>query len=93
MQASTDNHTELVENFVPQPMFQWLAPDESKSSFVPYYLDKQQEDNLSIDILQLYQKLLPTKESYERRLKFVKKMEKLLNSEWPDHDIKAHVFG
>ncbi|CEI93391.1 hypothetical protein RMCBS344292_07625 [Rhizopus microsporus] len=93
MQASTDNYTELVENFVPQPMFQCLAPDESKSPFVPYYLDKQQEDNLSIDILQLYQKLLPTKESYERRLKFVKKMEKLLNSEWPDHDIKAHVFG
>lgn len=55
MQASTDNYTELVENFVPQPMFQCLAPDESKSSFVPYFLDKQQEDNLSIDILQLYQ--------------------------------------
>lgn len=38
-------------------------------------------------------RLLPSKESYERRVKFVKKVERLLNSEWPDHDIKPNVFG
>ncbi|KAI8351155.1 hypothetical protein BD560DRAFT_409380 [Blakeslea trispora] len=70
-----------------------LAADESDSSFVPYALNIQQEDNLSIDIIQLYNDLLPTKESYDRRTKFVKSMERLLNNEWPDHDIKANVFG
>ncbi|KAI9359879.1 hypothetical protein BD770DRAFT_471696 [Pilaira anomala] len=69
-----------------------LAPKES-DSFTPYVLEPQQEDNVSIDMIKLYQDLLPRKESNDRRIKFVKLMDKLMNTEWPDHDIKAHVFG
>ncbi|KAG1453150.1 hypothetical protein G6F46_009486 [Rhizopus delemar] len=93
MQASIVNEISVDSQPSNQPMNHCPAPDESNNSFIPYCLDKQQEDNLSIDIIQLYQKLLPSKESYEKRTKFVKKMEKLLNSEWPDHDIKPNVFG
>jgi hypothetical protein len=31
------------------------APDESYNSFIPYVLDPQKEDNISIDMLSLYQ--------------------------------------
>ena len=31
-----------------------LATDESTSPLIPYVLDIQQEDNLSIDVIQLY---------------------------------------
>ncbi|KAI9257476.1 hypothetical protein EDC94DRAFT_614534 [Helicostylum pulchrum] len=44
-------------------------------------------------MIKLYQELLPKKESHDRRIKFVKLMDRLMNTEWPDHDIKAHVFG
>ncbi|OBZ81971.1 Poly(A) RNA polymerase cid13 [Choanephora cucurbitarum] len=70
-----------------------LATDESTSPLIPYVLDIQQEDNLSIDVIQLYNDLLPSKESHDRRTKFVSLMERLLNNEWPDHEIKANVFG
>lgn len=60
---------------------------------VPYNLDQQQEDTVSIDIIRLYQTLLPSKDSCERRARFVKKTEMLLNSEWPNCDIKPNVFG
>ena len=37
--------------------------------------------------------LLPSDESEERRSKLVKKLERILNDEWPGEDIKVHVFG
>ena len=42
---------------------------------------------------QLYQKLLPSQESERRRTRLVEKLEKILNDEWPGHDIKVNVFG
>ncbi|KAI8890721.1 hypothetical protein K501DRAFT_328309 [Backusella circina FSU 941] len=60
---------------------------------IPYVLTQQDEDNITIDMINLYEALLPNKESHDRRTKFVKKIERLLNNEWPDHGIKAHVFG
>ncbi|CAO3613552.1 unnamed protein product [Mucor hiemalis] len=44
-------------------------------------------------MIKLYQELLPNKESHDRRVEFVKLMERLMNKEWPDNDIRAHVFG
>jgi hypothetical protein len=69
MQASTDSldntvelntgsRTEQVESSLarlPAP-----APDESKTdSFIPYTLDTQQEDNLSISMIKLYEVCYP----------------------------------
>lgn len=81
MQAS--NHDIIIEN----------TPVHTSLQSVPYLLDVQDEDSITIDIIRLYQELLPSKESHDRRIRFVKKMERLLNHEWPNHDIKAHVFG
>ncbi|KAG2233613.1 hypothetical protein INT48_001866 [Thamnidium elegans] len=103
MQASNDKPTiesdehelvqqeEKVSNVPSQSVEQ--VPTESYNSFTPYVLEPQQEDNISIDMIKLYQELLPKKESHDRRVKFVKLMDRLMNTEWPDHDIKAHVFG
>ncbi|CAI2174384.1 12195_t:CDS:2 [Funneliformis geosporum] len=51
------------------------------------------EDSLTKEILLLYQSLLPTKDSDYKRKDFADKIEKLLNEEWPGHDIKVHMFG
>ncbi|RUS27110.1 hypothetical protein BC938DRAFT_483702 [Jimgerdemannia flammicorona] len=60
---------------------------------IPITLPWNQEDNLSVQMLQLFESLLPTAESHERRREFVAKIEHILNIEWPGHDIKVHLFG
>ncbi|CEP12885.1 hypothetical protein [Parasitella parasitica] len=84
----------LDDSSINDPSANSPAFDESKDfSKPPFVLESQQEDNLSIDIIKLYQNLLPSKDSYDKRIKFVNRVEHLLNEEWPDHDIKANVFG
>ncbi|KAJ6257594.1 hypothetical protein Dda_7379 [Drechslerella dactyloides] len=56
-------------------------------------LSKEDEDKLTADMEKLYGDLLPSDESNERRRKFLAKLEKLLNDEWPGHEIKVHPFG
>ncbi|KAK6342969.1 hypothetical protein TWF718_008349 [Orbilia javanica] len=51
------------------------------------------EEKLTADLEKLYSELLPSEESNERRRKFLEKLEKLLNDEWPGHDIKVRPFG
>ncbi|KAI8870615.1 hypothetical protein GQ42DRAFT_145682 [Ramicandelaber brevisporus] len=49
---------------------------------------------LTSQIVKLYnERLLPSRESTERRRKFVDKLEGIIKSEWPDHDIQLHLFG
>lgn len=59
----------------------------------PLVLDRIFEDNLSVEMLSLYEELLPTRESHERRSRLISKIECLLNTEWPDRDIQVHLFG
>ncbi|KAI9706786.1 MAG: hypothetical protein M1820_004757 [Bogoriella megaspora] len=56
-------------------------------------LDPVEEDKLSGDMRELYDRLKPTEESIEARSKLVQKLETLLNRQWPGRDIKVHVFG
>lgn len=56
-------------------------------------LEPHEEDKLSGDMRELYDRLLPSDESEERRAKLIKKLEKILNDEWPGNDIKVNVFG
>lgn len=56
-------------------------------------LDPAEEEKLSGDMRELYDRLLPSAASEERRMKFVQKLETLLNSQWPGNEIKVHVFG
>lgn len=56
-------------------------------------LEPEDEEKLTGDMRELYNRLLPSEESDHRRAQFVRKLENLLNSKWPGNDIKVHVFG
>ncbi|KAF2804029.1 uncharacterized protein BDZ99DRAFT_452531 [Mytilinidion resinicola] len=56
-------------------------------------LDPHEEKKLSGDMRELYDRILPTPESEQRRVKFVQKLENLLRREWPGYEFKVHVFG
>lgn len=56
-------------------------------------LDPEEERRLTADIMDLYDRLLPSAESDDRRRQLIRKLEKLFNEQWPGHEIKANVFG
>lgn len=56
-------------------------------------LSDDEERKLTTDMRELYDRLLPTPESEQKRRRLVEKLEHLFNTEWPGHDIKVHVFG
>jgi DNA polymerase sigma len=56
-------------------------------------LAPEQEAKLTKDMLDLFEVLKPDSGSNERRRRFLVKLERLLNDEWPGHDIKVHAFG
>ena len=57
------------------------------------YLNPTEEEKLSGDMRELYDRLLPSNESDRRRADFVLKLERMLNQQWSDSNIKVHVFG
>ncbi|KAI9866314.1 MAG: hypothetical protein M1813_001436 [Trichoglossum hirsutum] len=56
-------------------------------------LNPEEEKSLTQAMKDLYQRLLPSPESDDRRARFVQKLEKLLNDQWPGNDIQVKVFG
>ena len=56
-------------------------------------LEPDEQEKLSGDMRELYDRLLPSQESEERRALLVTKLQKMLNEEWPGNDIRVHVFG
>ncbi|KAJ5146030.1 PAP/25A-associated [Penicillium bovifimosum] len=56
-------------------------------------LDPEEEKKLTADIMDLYDRLLPSAESDDRRRQLIRKLEKLFNDQWPGHNIKANIFG
>jgi hypothetical protein len=56
-------------------------------------LNPDEEEKLSGDMRELYGRLLPSRESEDRRARFVEKLDKILNEQWPGNDIGVHVFG
>lgn len=56
-------------------------------------LNPDEEGKLSGDMRELYDRLLPTTESEERRRQFIQKLENILSTEWRDHKFQVHVFG
>lgn len=66
-----------------------LPPDkEPKKSLQPH-----EDDKLSGDMRELYDRLLPSQESEERRSKLLTKLQGILDNEWPDGRIRVNVFG
>lgn len=72
-----------------------LGPDKLEPELAPLKqkLSPAEDDKLSGDMRELYDRLLPSEESENRRRRLVRKLEKLLNDRWPGHDITVHVFG
>ncbi|KAI9641640.1 hypothetical protein NHQ30_009494 [Ciborinia camelliae] len=67
--------------------------EQLKDSDVKSKLSEDEERKLSTDMRELYDRLLPTAETDDRRRKLVLKLEDMFNNEWPGHDIRVHVFG
>lgn len=68
-----------------------LLPEEKEG--LKEKLTPEEEEKLSGDMREMYDRLLPSAESDNRRKQLVKKLEKLLNNQWPGSNIKVHVFG
>ncbi|KAK5174588.1 uncharacterized protein LTR77_001669 [Saxophila tyrrhenica] len=56
-------------------------------------LEPEEHEKLRTQMDDLYQRLLPSDESEGRRAQLVKKLDRLLNTEWPGNDIRVNVFG
>lgn len=56
-------------------------------------LEPDEDDRLSGDMRELYDRLLPSVESEERRVRLVQKLQKILDVRWPNNDITVNVFG
>jgi DNA polymerase sigma len=56
-------------------------------------LEPEEHEKLRVQMDDLYKQLLPSDESEERRAQLVKKLDRLLNEEWPGNDIRVNVFG
>ena len=57
------------------------------------FLNNREETKLTGDLRELYDRILPSKESDWRRAEFVRKLDSILNQRWPGNDIKIHMFG
>ncbi|EGX91006.1 PAP/25A-associated [Cordyceps militaris CM01] len=56
-------------------------------------LGEDEEQKLTKDMNEMYDKLLPTDKVEGNRKRLVQRLEKIFNDEWPGHDIKVHLFG
>ncbi|KAL8950858.1 MAG: hypothetical protein Q9222_003135 [Ikaeria aurantiellina] len=66
---------------------------ERPNSMPKKYLNPAEEEKLSGDMRELYDRILPSRDSDERRAQFVRKLDRILNEKWPGNDIQVHVFG
>jgi DNA polymerase sigma len=56
-------------------------------------LDPHEDDKLSGDMRELYDRLQPTEENTKRRKRFVNKLQDILETEFPGEKFKVDVFG
>ncbi|KAK9376200.1 uncharacterized protein V1513DRAFT_269074 [Lipomyces chichibuensis] len=63
------------------------------ASIIKETLSVEGEAILTTDTEKLFRELLPSDDNACRRRKFIAKLERLLNEEWPGHDIRVHPFG
>lgn len=57
------------------------------------FLSAAEDARLTADMRELYNRLLPSPESEERRKRLVEKLESILRKQWPGYEIKVNVFG
>ncbi len=69
------------------------APLDKSKEDLKKVLNPDEEKKLSGDMRELYDRLLPTPESEQRRIKLVDKLGRILRTEFPGHEFTVHVFG
>ncbi|KAG8525727.1 uncharacterized protein KY384_000487 [Bacidia gigantensis] len=57
------------------------------------FLTMEEEAKVTGDMRELYDRILPSRESDQRRADFVQKLDRILNEKWPGNDIRVHMFG
>jgi DNA polymerase sigma len=72
-----------------------LGPDKLEAELeVPSaFLSTAEDGRLTNDMVELYNRLLPSQESEERRKMLVEKLRLILRERWPGYQIKVNVFG
>ncbi|KAK9367984.1 hypothetical protein V1509DRAFT_565762 [Lipomyces kononenkoae] len=63
------------------------------ASMIKAKLSVEDEAKLTKDTEKMFSDLVPSDESACRRRNFIAKLERLLNEEWPGHDIRIQPFG
>ncbi|KAG0086785.1 hypothetical protein BGZ93_011328 [Podila epicladia] len=71
----------------------YKSHDLRLNEILPIVLPPEREAKLSMEMIDLFESLLPTEESHNRRTRLIKKIEDILHLEWPGQDIKAEPFG
>lgn len=56
-------------------------------------LSAEEEKKLTGDMRELYDRLLPSADSEDRRARFLRKLERLFREQWPGAEIQVRVFG
>ncbi|QDS75129.1 hypothetical protein FKW77_007592 [Venturia effusa] len=69
------------------------APLDSPKEEPKRALDPHEEKKLSGDMRELYDRLLPSQESEQRRVTFLQKLEGILRKQWPTTEFKVQLFG
>lgn len=57
------------------------------------FLSALEQERLNADMQHLYQQILPSTDSENRRKSFVARLHTILDQRWPESQIQVHVFG
>ncbi|KAG0283651.1 hypothetical protein BGZ96_011957 [Linnemannia gamsii] len=67
--------------------------DQRRLQDVPIMLSPEREGRLTMEMYSLFETILPTEESHQRRTRLISKIEEIVETEWPGQDIKVLPFG
>ncbi|KAG0257420.1 hypothetical protein DFQ27_005164 [Actinomortierella ambigua] len=67
--------------------------DRRIHDLIPIVLPHDSEAKLTMEMIDLFETLLPTEESHARRTQLIHKIKAIMDAEWPGEDILVHPFG
>ncbi|KAF9581036.1 hypothetical protein BGW38_002097, partial [Lunasporangiospora selenospora] len=70
-----------------------ISPEQRLHEFLPIVLPPEQDMRLTMEMTELFESVLPTEQSHDRRIRLIQKIEQILEKEWPGRDIQAKPFG
>ncbi|KAG0256271.1 hypothetical protein BGZ95_005543 [Linnemannia exigua] len=67
--------------------------EQRRQQDVPIMLAPEREGRLTMEMYSLFETILPTEESHQRRTRLISKIEEIVETEWPGQDIRVLPFG